>query len=232
MAEAANQQPAPVVKPVQAKKIKIDGKKIAYFNAFALSFATFFGIALIFNAIAGFTKGKWSFGIPFSGIFLSWDISYVPNIVILAFIALAMSIFGLVTVNKITDADALKKAWCANAKVFMVLTTGYVVAAIATCVYSLMYIKDGAGPTQKALWLNGFIPTLVMGGVSFGIAAISKAIAGGKTALVRVMSYIALTVASIAFILMFVQQLVSIHGKKSSSSYDFDDYSDLWDLLK
>jgi len=230
MAEAANQQPAPVVKQVQTKKIKIDGKKVAYYNAFAISFATFIGVAVIFNAIAGFTKGKWSFGIPFSSILLSWDISVVPNIIIFGVLALVLAIFGLTSVNKITDADALKKAWGLNKRFFGLIAAAYAINLVTIAIYSLMSIKKGAGKFQAELWLESFIPSLVMGAVAFGISSISKAIAGGKTQLVRTMSYIALSVASVAFIMMMVEQLVSIHGKKSVS--DIDDLEEGLDYLK
>lgn len=236
MAEAATQQSAPVVKPVQAKKIKVDGKKIAYFNTFALSFATFFGVALIFNTIGALInhnakKANWYFDIPFLGSVLSFDIANgLPSVVLLAFLVLALAIAGLVTVSKITDAESLKKSWCVNAKVFMAITALFGVSAIATAIYSLMSIKKGAGKAEGSLWLNGFLPTAIMGAVSFGIAAISKAIANGKTALVRVMSYIAISVASIAFIMMFIDQMIYLH-KKSSSSYDYDDLLDGLDSL-
>jgi hypothetical protein len=238
MAEAETHQSAPVVKPVQAKKLKIDGKKVAYYNAFATSFAIFFGVAVLFNAIGILIttqakKASWSFGIPLSSIFASWDISYVPNVVLFAFLALALAIFGLLSINKITDAEALKKAWKCNSKVFFLLAGLYGVAALATCVYALMYIKKGAGPTQKSLWLNGFIPTLVMGGVSAFIGAISKSIANGKTALVRVMAYIAISIASVSFIMMFIEELVDIHSKKSSALDTIENYTDsIWDFLK
>lgn len=235
MAEAANTQPAPVVKQVKAKNIKIDGKKVAYFNTFALSFATFFGVALIFNAIGSListqTKGYWHFGIPFAGLFTGWDLSAVPTVIILALMTLVCGIAGLVTVNKITDADALKKAWCCNAKVFFGLTALYVLAMVATCLYSLCSIKKGAGSMQKNLWLSGFIPTLVMGGVSFFIAFMSKSIAAGKTALVRVMSYIALSIASLAFVMVFIDHFVEYYSKKGSSYSDYDDLQNSIDSL-
>lgn len=236
MAEAETQQSAPVVKPVQAKKVKIDGKGAAYFNTFAISFAIFFGVALIFHSIGALitsqTKGSWTFGIPFSGLFTSWDNSYVPNAIILAFLTLICGIAGLVSVNKITDADALKKAWKCNFKVFGTLSLLYAIAFIATCIYSVCSIKKGAGPAQKSLWLSGAIPTVVMGGVSCFIAFMSKSITAGKTALVRVMSYIALSVASIAFVMVFIDHFVEFYSKKSSSSYDdIDNYLDIWNSL-
>lgn len=223
MAEAATQESAPVVKPVQAKKIKVDGKKVAYFNTFALSFATFFGVALLFNSIGCLivhTSKKtlpmgWYFDIPFINNILSWDItSGLDGHVLLGVLVLVLAIAGLVTVNKITDADALKKSWCVSAKVFTAIALLFGISAITTAIYSLMIIKEGCGKAEGSLWLNGFLPTAIMGGTSFGIAAISKAIANGKTALVRVMSYIAISVASFAFILMFIDQMVQLHPSK------------------
>lgn len=236
MAEAETQKPEPVVKPVKAKKLKIDGRKVAYWNAFAISFATFFGTALIFNAIASIitnqTKGEWYFGIPFSGLFTSWDITYgLPSSLILAAIALGLGIFSVVSVNKITDADALKKAWKCNAKIFGVLTGLYALSLCLTCLYSLMNIKKGAGDFQGQLWLSGFLPTLIMGGVSGFIFAMSVSIAKGKTALVRVMSFIAVSVAALAIALVFTERMIVIHSKKSASSVLEDTKKSLWDYL-
>ena len=236
MAEAETQKSEPVVKPVKTKKLKIDGKKVAYWNTFAISFATFFGVALIFNAIASIitnqTKGEWYFGIPFSGLFTSWDIAYgLSSTLILAAIALGLGIFAVATVNKITDAEALKKAWKCNAKVFGVLTGLYALSLCLTCLYSLMNIKKGAGDFQVDLWLSGFLPTLIMGGVSGFIFAMSWQIAKGKTALVRVMSFVAVSVASLAFAMVFIERMVVIHSKKSASSILDDTKKSLWDYL-
>ena len=236
MAEAETQQSAPVVKKVQTKKLKIDGKKVAYWNAFAISASIFFGIAIIFNAIASLitsqTKGEWYFGIPFSGLLTAWDITYnLPAVVILATLVLGLGIFGVVTVNKITDAEALKKAWKCNAKIFLGLAALYAVSLVLVGIYSLMSIKKGAGEFQKDLWLSGFLPTLIMGGVAAFIGFMSVEIAKGKTALVRVLSYVAVSVAAVAFTMMFVERLVTIHSKKTS--YDTSSTLDsLWDLLK
>ena len=236
MAEAETQKPEPVVKPVKAKKLKIDGKKVAYWNAFAISFVTFFGVALIFNAIASIitnqTKGEWYFSVPFSGLFTSWDIAYgLPSTVIISTIALGLGIFGVATVNKITDADALKKAWKCNAKVFGVLTALYALSVCLICVYSLMNIKKGAGEFQGQLWLSGFLPTLIMGGVSAFIFAMSLSITKGKTALVRVMSYIAVSVASLAFAMIFIERMIVIHSKSSTSSVLENTKKSIWDYL-
>ena len=237
MAEAATQAPEPVVKPVKAKKFKIDGKKAAYWNAFAISFSVFFGVALIFSAIASIitsqTKGEWYFDVPFLGLATSWDVAYgLPATVIVSAIGLALGIFAVVSVNKITDAEALKKAWKCNAKIFGTLTGLYALSLCLICVYSLMNIKKGAGEFQKDLWLSGFLPTLIMGGVSAFIFAMSVSIAKGKTALVRVMSFIAVSVAALAFTMIFIERMIVIHGKGSSSSVLEDTKSSIWDLLK
>ena len=101
MAEAETQKPAPVVTKVKAKKIKIDGKKIAYWNAFAISGSIFFGVAIIFNAIASLitskTKGEWYFGVPFSGLLTSWSNAFnLPSEVILAALVLGLGVFAVI----------------------------------------------------------------------------------------------------------------------------------------
>ena len=233
MAEAETQKPAPVVTKVKAKKIKIDGKKIAYWNAFAISGSIFFGVAIIFNAIASLitsqTKGEWYFGVPFSGLLTSWSNAFnLPSEVILAALVLGLGIFAVTTVNKITDAEALKKAWKCNAKIFLGLTTLYALSLVLICIYSIMNIQKGAGEFQKDLWLSGFLSTLIMGGVAGFIGVVSLAIAKGKTVLVRIMSYIAVSVASLAFMMMFIERIVTIHSSKSTSTSEL---KSLWDAL-
>lgn len=219
----------PVVDPVSMPKINMDKHKLAVTNAWAMALAMFLGYSAIFSAIAGFTKGKWSFAIPFFGRFMGTN-SAVPTIIMAGLFALAFAIYGIVTLKKVTDAEATKKAWGCIANVFLGFVVVYVLNMIGIVIYSLMSLGR-KGFEQGDLWLSSFLPTVICaigaGAISFMAGRISK----GQTSLLRVVSLIAICIASVGFIIVFVQQLVSYYSKSSSSSSMYDDYGSYSDIL-
>ena len=221
MTEAAK----PVVEPVKAPKMKMPGATLAKLNAWAIAGATFFGFCAIFSAIAGFTKGKWYFGDPFFTRFLGAGISGVPTIILTALFAIAFAVFALVTIGKITDAETTKKTWGCISKTFLALSLAYGINMVGIIIYSLMSLGRKSFD-QGDLWLDGFLPTVILCGGAFGMFLIAKAIAAGKMSLLRAMSFVAIGVAGVAFILVFIQQLVSYYSKPKST---LDDYNDILD---
>ena len=231
MAETTN---APVVDPVKMPKMKISSSALAKMNAWAIAGATFFGFCAIFVAIAGFTKGKWIFSFPiFTAILGVNATSFVSTALLVALFAVLFGVFAIITINKITDAETTKKTWACIAKTFLAFAVVYAVDMVGIIIYSLMSIGR-KHYDQGPLWLSSFLPTVILFGGALGMHFIARAIAHGKTGLLRVMSIVAVCIAGVALILVFIQSMVSFYGKSSKSSYEdlLDDYSGLFDLLK
>ena len=218
MAETTN---TPVVDPVKMPKMKINSSALAKMNAWAIAGATFFGFCAIFVAIAGFTK-EWSFSFPVFGLFLGSNAG-ISSSLLVALFALLFGIFAIITINKVTDAETTKKTWGCIAKLFLALAVIYAVDMIGIVIYSLMSVGRRAYD-QGQLWLSSFLPTVILFGGSIGMHFIAKAIANGKTSLLRIMSIVAVCIAGVAFILVFIQTMVSFYGKKSAVEKAIDDF--------
>ena len=215
MAEIENK---PVVEPVKMPKIKIEHKKLATVNAFAIALAMFLGYCAIFAAISGFTK-KWDFAIPFFGRFMGTNAA-VPTSLLTALFAVVFAIFGFVSLGKVTDAEATKKSWDLVSKVFFGFVIVYIVDMIAIVIYSLLSIGRGKSFDQGNFWLDSFLSTVICCVGAGVMAYIGKQIAAGKTSLLRIASLAATALAIIGFIIVFIQILVNFYGEKSKSSYD------------
>ena len=215
MAEIENK---PVVEPVKMPKIKIEHKKLATVNAFAIALAMFLGYCTIFAAISGFTK-KWDFAIPFFGRFMGTNAA-VPTSLLAALFAVVFAIFGFVSLGKVTDAEATKKSWDLVSKVFFGFVIVYIVDMIAIVIYSLLSIGRGKSFDQGNFWLDSFLSTVICCVGAGVMAYIGKQIAAGKTSLLRIASLAATALAIIGFIIVFIQILVNFYGEKSKSSYD------------
>ena len=215
MAEIENK---PVVEPVKMPKIKIEHKKLATVNAFAIALAMFLGYCTIFAAISGFTK-KWDFAIPFFGRFMGTNAA-VPTSLLAALFAVVFAIFGFVSLGKVTDAEATKKSWDLVSKVFFGFVIVYIVDMIAIVIYSLLSIGRGKSFDQGNFWLDSFLSTVICCVGAGVMAYIGKQIAAGKTSLLRIASLAATALAIIGFIIVFIQILVNFYGDKSKSSYD------------
>ena len=182
----------------------------------------------IFAAIAGFTDGEWSFNIPLLGVLFA-NTGVVPTMFIATLLAVAFSIIGVLSINKITDANALKKSWQCVAKVFCALGIIYAVSMLAVALYSLMGAGKKSGLSHEDLWLSCFLPNLIMALTAGGMFFLARAIANGKTALLRILGIVSVIVAGIGLVLVVIQTLVNFYGEtKSNSIYDYD-WSDLWD---
>ena len=157
-------QAAPVITAKPAKQTTTNKVCLSKVNAFAIAFACFYGFALIIAAIAGFTT-KWSFNVPFVGTFLS-NTNQTSIWLITAIAALALGIFGIVSTNKLTDLDSVKKSWKVISGVFLVMASIFAIEMVATAIYSLMGIGRKSGVSQGQLWLNGFLAQLIAGGAA------------------------------------------------------------------
>jgi hypothetical protein len=222
-----------VVEPLSMPKMKISGEKAAALNAFALSFAAFFGFLSIFAAIASFAKVDWTFTIPLIGIALA-NVSYISIAFITALLAVAFAIIGIMTLKKITDKNTLSRYWYRVSKIFLVLAIIYSVVFVAIALYSLMGLGRKSGVNHGTLWLDGALPNR-MTAVGAGIVCCyAKSIAGGKTAILRTFSVIAITIASIGLIVAVVQTLTGFYSDKSSSRHPANNsqYYDIWDLYR
>jgi hypothetical protein len=228
------QSAKPVVGAVKMPKIKLAGDKAAAVNAFAVAFAAFFGFVAIFAAIAGFTSGDWSFGVPLLGIVVA-NVSVGALTLITAVLAAVFGVVGMMTLGKITDAKALAKSWQCVAKVFFVLAAIYVVTMVSLAIYSLLG-AGAKGLDQGALWLSSFLPNLITAVAAGVMGCIARQIANGKTAMLRMLSFAAVGIAGVALILVIIQTLVGFYGSKTSSGYGKDygdyDYSNLLDLFR
>ena len=214
--------------PVVAKTAKQTTNKVCLskVNAFSIAFACFYGFALIIAAIAGFTT-KWNFNVPYIGTFLS-NTNQTSAWLITAIAALAFGIFGIVTTNKLTDLESVKKSWKVIAGVFLAMAAIFAVEMVATAIYSLMGIGRKSGVSQGSLWLNGFLAQFIAGGAATGMFFLSKAIAAGKVQIIKTLAVLGICLASVAFILVVIQQCVAFYGKSSSAKTNYYDY--LYDL--
>ncbi len=218
MAESTNK---PVVDPVKMPKLKTNAKTLAHMNTWAIALSTFVGFFGIFLAISLFTKNKWTFSpaittiIPF-GAGSAALASAVAFIFFLVLAALGAGIYGIITIGKITDADALKKAWKNVFHLLVVFIGVYSIYLIALILSSLVMIgksdKIGFKDTQKIIWLYHFLPSVLMGLGATALAFLARSIAKGKTANARIACFIGIGLSGVAFILTFIALMVYIYG--------------------
>ncbi len=208
----------PLVDSAKMPKIKLSNEKLAHINAFACVTAIFFGIAAIFSAIAGFTDGEWSFNVPFVGVLFN-NISEVSGLVVTAVLVLCAGIAAIMTVHKLTDAAAVKKAWGKVACVMTAVGGYFCVQIVGTIIYSLMSL-GAKSVDQGDLWLSNFLPQLILLADAAIIFFIAKQINAGKTEMLRIANYLALGIAIVAFLLVFIQSMVGLYSKKSTTTFE------------
>lgn len=220
-----------VVGDVKMPKLKMNGVRAAAVNAAGVTVATYFGVMAIFAAIAGFTKGEWTFGLPALMVFVPAYGSTASYLVLAAVLTLVGGLIGFFTLKKLTDAAAVKKVWNIIGEIFMVIAGVLALSAVTTAIFSIMGIGKKAGVDQGTLWLSTFLPTVIRFATAGTIAFLAKKIAAGKLEVLKIFSIVAALIAAVALILVIVQTMVSFYAKKSSSSryYDDDDWSSLYD---
>ena len=221
-----------VVDPVKMPKMKADNKLIAGINAASITLACFMGWMAIFAGIAAFTKKGWGVGIPFADFIFGANMGYTTIAFASGILCVLLAVVGLITAGKITDINAMKGSWKCARNFFILVAAIEVVKMITLAIYSLCGIGEKSGVEQGYLWLNGFLSNSLAALAATGIAFIAHTIANGKTAVLSVMRFVALGVAAVACILVFVSTIVNFYNKKSSSSYSSSDYSSILDLLK
>jgi len=210
MAESTNK---PVVDPVKMPKLKTDAKTLAALNTWSLAAAIFIGFAGMFSAISLFTKGDWVFTPAISDIFLSGNSSIAPFALLCTLGATALGLFGILTIGKITDADALKKNWKHVFHVCLFLLGFYVLHLVVLILEALIMIGKSSGTRiQKTIWLNGFLPSIIMALGTGALAFLARTIAGGKIANARIASFLGIGFGGVAFILAFIATMVLIYG--------------------
>ena len=222
-----------VVEPIKMPHIKIPSSSLAKLNAWAIALATFFGYATIFSCIAKFTN-SWHFELPaITALFGSNIKDVVEPTLITSLASLIFAFFGIITLGKITDANALKKAWGCIAKVFLAIVIIYLIDMLAIAIYSLMSLgRTEQSLDQGQLWLSHFLPTVILCIGALCIFAMARHISQGKTALLRILSVVTVIIASSALIIVFVQQMIMFYGKKTTqepvnyqnNSQDFFDF--------
>ena len=224
----------PVVDPVKMPSVKADNKIIANINAVCSCFAMFFGVMALFAGISAFTKGKWSIGVPFIGTLFGANSGDVSVAFIAALASVAAAVVGLITARKITDLNAMKASWKSVRNVFVVIATIFAIDMVAIALWSLMSLgRKGYG--QGSLWGSSFVGSLISVLAAGGVAFVANQIAAGKTQVLSMVRFIALGIASVALILVFIQTLVGFYAKSTKSSiydYDDEDYSSLMNLFK
>ncbi len=217
MAESTNK---PVVDPVKMPKLKTNAKTLAHLNTWAIALSSFVGFFGIFLAISLFTKGKWNFQpavttiIPFGagGANIASSVAFILFLVLMA---LGLGIYGIITIGKLTDADALKKAWKNVFRTLLFFIGVYALHMFALIITSLVMIGKSSGvgnTTQKTIWLNHFLPSTIMGLAAVALAFLAKSIASGKTANARIASFIGIGLGGVGFILAFIALMVFIYG--------------------
>jgi hypothetical protein len=184
---------------------KISAPMMAKLNTWAIALSCFIGFAAIFSAIAGFSDG-WAFRIPAFSVFFGVNSWGVPTEMMAAFIALAASIFGIVTIKKVTDKETQRETWHKVANLFLGISVIYIINLAGIIFYSLMML--GRPTLQGGLWLSNFLPTLILLGASIGMHFIAKTIYYTKPNLVKTMAIIAICVAGVSVFLTFTESIV------------------------
>jgi hypothetical protein len=227
---AEQQHGQAVVDQVKMPKIKIENKTIANINAFATAFATFFGFATIIAAIATFAK-KWSFNVPFLGNLFGSNLGQASSLLTVALLTLTCAIIGLLTVRKITDIEAMKKAWKCVSKVFVIFIIIFAVDMVSIVLYSLLSLgRSKLEINQGILWGSSFVANLILAAASCAMYFISSKIAKGETKYLSIMRFVAIGLASVAVVITIVALLVGFYSKPSVSSEIDDAYSELENL--
>jgi len=206
-----------VVEPVKMPKVKADNKFIAGLNAVCISLAVFFGWMTIFAAIAGFTKKGWGVGIPLVGTILGANTDQMSIAFVAGFLSVLLAVAGLITARKITDVNAMKDSWKCVRNLFIVIAGIEVLKMLCLAIYSLLGIGEKSGIDQGYLWLNGFLSNTLAAIAAVGIVFIAHAIAQGKTQVLSIMRFVALGIAGVACILVFISTLIGFYGNKTSS---------------
>lgn len=223
--------PKPVVGDApKMPKLKNSSKVMANVNAFSIAFAIFIGAAAIFAAIAGFTKGDWSFSVPYIGTFFGGNLYSGSSLFTAATFVLIFGILSILTIRKITSVDDMKGAWKKVMIVFGVITAIFTIELVATAIYSLLSIGTKT-VDQGYLWLSSFLPIFILALLAFAVTFMAKKIADGNTQVLRIASYVAVAVAVVAFILVIVSTLVGFYAKKSTLDYGLEDYKNILDQL-
>ncbi len=213
----------PVVEPVKMPTIKkADNKFIAAVNAISISLACFFGWMTIFAAIASFTKKGWGIDIPlvgwiFGNNFGSFGGSVDITLLATGLLTVLFAVAGLISARKITDVNAMKSSWKCARNVFVVIAAIEIFKMIALAIYALCGLGKAAGVQQGYLWLNGFLSNTLAALGAAAIAAIAHMIAAGKTQVLSIMRFVALGIAGVACILVFISTLIGFYGNKTSS---------------
>ena len=223
-----------VVDPVKMPKMKADNKLIAGINAASITLATFMGWMAIFAGIAAFTKKGWGVSIPFADFLLGVNMGYTTVAFGAGILCVVLAIIGLITAGKITDINAMKSSWKCARNFFVVVAAIEIIKMVTLAIYSLCGIGEKSGVQQGYLWLNGFLSNTLAALGAVGIAFVSHAIATGKTTALSVMRFVALGVAAVACVLVFVSTIVNFYNKKTtpSSSLEDSDWSSLYNLFK
>ena len=206
-----------VVEPVKMPKVKADNKFIAGLNAVCISLAVFFGWMTIFAAIAGFTKKGWGVGIPLVGTILGANTDQMSIAFVAGFLSVLLAVAGLITARKITDINAMKDSWKMVRNLFVVIAGIEVLKMLCLAIYSLLGIGEKSGVEQGYLWLNGFLSNTLAAIAAGAIVFIAHAIAQGKTQVLSIMRFVALGIAGVACILVFISTLIGFYGNKTSS---------------
>lgn len=222
-----------VVGDVSIPKLKITGKRAAYVNAAAVTVATYLGVVAIFGAIAGFTKGDWSFSMPgiISAFFgsasfslLGVSVSIGPSaLFVTGMLAIVGGVIGFLTLKKLTDATAVKNAWRLVSEIFGVITGLLVISLVSIALWSLFGLGEKSGVSQGDLWLSTFLPTVIKTALAGTIYMLARKIAAGKLEVLRIFSFVATGIAVVALIMVIVQTMIGFYDKKSSSSSLLDD---------
>lgn len=217
----------PVVKAVKMPKLKLSSKAVVAVNAVTVTGALYLGILAIMGGVSALAKWKWSvFGTP---EVKTWLFGGASSLFTVAVLAVALAVMGYATINKITDANALKKAYGVVAVVMTVWAGLMAVGVLATGLYGLMGVGDKSGISHTSLWLGDFIPLVIKLVVTVGLALLARKIAEGKIEVLRLMSLVMLGIVGLGLILAVVQTFIGFYAKPASSLDSLKDWTTLFD---
>jgi hypothetical protein len=190
--------------PVQKKSLPQSG--LAAINAFSLIYAVEAGLYAVVFGIIALTQGRVGAGTAYPTLLIGIS-------------ALVFGLLAFLTMKKITDKEAVKKAYGVAAVVLLIQTVLLASLTVGTALYALFSV--GVGSIQGGLWLNGFLPLLGATVVSAGLlVAAKKAYDGLASKILPIMIYVALGVAGLGILLATIATFVGWYGSGGSSVYD------------
>ena len=205
---------------------KLSQNLIVAINAASFGGAAIFGSIGILAAISNFTEGSWY-------IYGSGIESLIGGVAMSFFLAVLAFVLGVIaksTIKKITNADLLKKSYGTLTVVACIIGALATTVAISVAIFALIVIGSKSYD-QKELWLNSFLPAIIVSAITFCTAWFTRKISSGNIASLPLATNIVLGIASVSLLLTVISTIVVVYGTSSKSTGGSGKSYGLYDLI-